>query len=176
MRLHFIGSLLLMLLCAIPVHADMITVNFTQPTLIGVAGDTLTFGGTLLNTGSDVYINGVSITIAGFDPSALDSSPFLLNAPVTMAGGDFVGPFDFFTVMIPTGFADGSYDGTLTVQGGAGSGDDATLGSATFTAQVGPVAAPVPEPSTLLLLGSSLAGLGIVSRLRRRRTLDQDRS
>ena|ERR1039457_3048397 len=82
--------------------------------------------------------------------------------------GDSVGPFDFFTVTIPPGFADGAYDGTLVVQGGAALDDSAVLGSGSFNVGVGAGGgAGVPEPGTLFPVGGLLVGLGTIHRLRR---------
>ena len=98
-------------------------VNFTSATLTGSPGNTLTFGGTLDNeTGSPVYINDASLDLVGFsDPSTYDVADYLLvNAPLTaVPNGQSLGPFSFFTVTIPLGFSNGSYAGTLFVQGGA---------------------------------------------------------
>jgi hypothetical protein len=174
MRLSFIGSLLLAILLTIPVHADVITVTFTSVSQYGSAGDTLTFAGTLHNTVPAVYINGAGINIdePPFTPATYDLEHyFLVYAPFTaMANGETTSPFQFFTLGIPLGTPDGIYHGTFVVQGGAQFDSDDPLGSATFTVQVGPEVAGVPEPGTCLLLGTMLAGLGMVCRLRGRRS------
>jgi hypothetical protein len=175
MRLSSIGLLLLAILLTIPAHAGVITVTFTLASQYGSPGDTLTYEGTLLNTGSAVYINGAAfsnIDNPPFDPTTYDLEDyFLVNAPLTsMADGESTSAFEFFTLTIPAGTPDGTYHGTLLVQGGEIQFEsDDPLGSASFTVQVGPEVAGVPEPGTCLLLGTALAGLGTVRRLRGRR-------
>jgi len=154
MRPQFISFLLFAILVTFPVHAGTIAVNFDSPELYGSPADTLTFSGTLINSGSTVYINGADFNIEAFglaDYSLDDFMSYALLLP-PLNDGDSSGPFSFFTVTIPAGFADGAYAGTLTVKGGATVDDDAVLGSGSFTVRVGQEVTAVPEPGYLLLL------------------------
>jgi PEP-CTERM motif len=144
----------------------MFTVTFTPDTLSGNPGDVLQFLGTLLNNTSDtVFINSDSFTLAII--GAVDDSPFLNNAPISLGPSGSSGPaFEFFDVTIPLGQPGGDYDGVFTVVGGAdgGAGTAAdNLGSADFHVDVNNT---VPEPSSLSLL---VLGLGpLVYEWRRR--------
>ena len=177
MRLLFIGSLLLTISSALPVHAGAITVNFTFADQSGSVGDTLTYAGTLDYSGSEpAYINGAGLNLESFDGSAYGLTDeffqFILNAPLNPPLSDGASlPFDFFTVAIPPGFADGTYAGTLDILGGPTTDDTDLLGSGSFTVQVVPAeVGGVPEPGSCLLLGTALAGLGMVRRLAGRRS------
>jgi hypothetical protein len=76
-----------------------------------------------------------------------------------LAAGASSGPFDIFTVTIAAGKAPGIYSlNSFTILGGP---DGITLnpvGSTNFTVDV---LSPVPEPGTLVLVGSGLLGLAI---------------
>jgi len=137
------GSFLV--LCGI-CRADTIGITFTSSLLAGPPGSALTFNGTLSNlTASTVFLNSAGINLAGaFTPGDQDTSPFFINAPLSLTGNGATPAIDLFTIDIPSPFTTGSYAGTFTVLGGADANAQDTSGSANFTVQAG--GAPVPEP------------------------------
>jgi hypothetical protein len=148
----------LLALCGI-CRADTIGIALTSGLLSGPPGSALTFNGTLSNlTGSTVFLNSAGINLAGaFIPADEDTSPFFMNAPLSLAGNGATPSIDLFTIAIPSPFAFGAYAGTFTVLGGANANSQDTLGSASFTVQVGSAAA-APEPGTWsLFIAASFA-------------------
>jgi hypothetical protein len=69
-----------------------------------------------------------------------------------------------FIVSIPLGTLPGSYTGSVGLGYYAVPGDNVLTNSVPFTVNV---AAPTPEPTTMLLLGTGL--LGIAAKFKRRR-------
>ncbi len=152
MRALLISFLGLTALCS---ATPLFTVTFTPNTISGNPGDVIPFSGTLLNnTSSTLFINSDSFTFA--IAGALDDSPFLINAPISLAGNASSGSFVFLDVTIPQGQAGGAYDGVFTVLGGPDGGALNNLGSAAFHVTVDVV---TPEPASIVLLGLGLATL-----------------
>ncbi len=144
-------------------HADSISINLTETIKKGAAGTTITFDATLTNlTGSTLFLNGDSSTTSSLFLTVLDGL-FLANAPASLAGGASTGQIALFSVMIAPGTPLGTYgSNTFTILGGANSSSLTPLGTVTFTVNV----TPAPEPSTVLLFGSGLLALGLLSRFR----------
>jgi hypothetical protein len=81
-------KLALLLFLALSARADVINLSLVSSTVTGAPGTTVTFTGTLANTsGADININGASLTLATFDPSASDLTDFILNATGLLANG-----------------------------------------------------------------------------------------
>ena len=153
-----------------PASATSLFMSLDSPTLTGAPGDVLQFSGTLTNTtGADLYLNADSFTLAGFDPSAIDDSPFFTNAPLFLSAGASTGDIGLFNITIPSVFATNSYVGSFEILGGATANDQTIIGSVDFTVQVQPAGVPEPSASSLMLLGGALA-FSLRKRLRSRLT------
>src|SRR5215470_690296 len=90
--------LLLSLLPARAAHAQLIF-TLAAPNQVGRPGDTLSFEGTLFNSGaSPLFLNGDTFNLGGTGLT-LDDSPFFLNGPASLnAGQSFSG--QLFTVSL----------------------------------------------------------------------------
>ena len=164
---HLLITFLLFL--AATATAQDLGIVLSQTTLSGVAGATLTFDATLTNlSSSTIFLNGDSSTTASAF-LAVSDNPFLNNAPLSLAAGASSGPFATFAVTIAPGIAAGTYNlNDFTILGGLTNVDFNPVGSANFTVDV----SPVPEPATLLLVGSGLFGMGIKRRFCKTRKTD----
>jgi hypothetical protein len=165
MKTGYLVLILLIGLAAVSANAGTITVSLLSPTLGGSPGDVLQFYGTLTNTtNADVFLNADNLNLTGFDPSAIDDSPFFTNAPLFLDPNGATGNIELFDVTIPDPFAAGGYDGMFEVLGGADGNAQDTLGSASFTVQV-ELGAAVPEPSSLSLVFSLMIFIAICRNL-----------
>ncbi len=156
-------ALLPLLLLAVPAHAQL-DLSLTPSAQTGTAGTTLNFFGILSNpTANSVFLYSENISLAGF---ATDGSPFIFNAPLNlepMGTTDGSGsPTDsytgsFFDVVLDPSVAPGTYQGTLSILGGADPNATDTVATQDFSVTVLPAAIEaVPEASTTLSLGGLL--------------------
>jgi hypothetical protein len=147
--------------------ADSYTITFIAPNQSAVAGSTVEFDAiiTNLDPSNYLYLNGDS-TASLDSPLTLDDSAFwayVWPAPLNpsgISGDSYTG--ELFTVTVPLGTPVGTYEGEFDLLGGSNGGDSNLLGADDFTITV----IVTPEPSSLVLLLTGMAGLA--GTLRRR--------
>ena len=152
-----------------PSRADTIDLTLVQATQTVVQGTTVVgFDATVSNpTAVTEFLNSDGSTTN----SALvtvDDSPFTgLSSvwPLTLApsgqSGDSFGPALLFNLDLPANLAPGTYTGSFSILGGTDSATFDDIADVNFTVEV-TSAVVTPEPAMLLLLGSGLAGLGLL--------------
>jgi len=147
-----------LLFCASTARADTLTFTIDNATQSAVDGDTLIFNGTVTwysDTGEPIYLNGDSLTAdTGL---TLDDSSFWTNFNSLNSGDSFTG--ELFTATVDPGTPDGAYFGTFEMLGGADKSAQDVLGAPGFEVDVSSPGIVTPEPSSLVLLASGLAGL-----------------
>lgn len=157
---QFIPSVLLLLVvfvaAARPAEAQF-TFSFASGTMSVSPGSTVTFSGTMTNSGtSTIYFNADSLQ--GLDSSiSTDDSAFVFDAPLLLAGGDsYTG--DMFSITPASTTPGSTYDGTFFILGGTDSNALDYLSTTFFHVTV---LAPIPEASSVISLGLLMVlGLG----------------
>ena len=151
------------------VNADPVTFTLTNPNQVGTVGSVLTFMGSLTNVAAPTVtivgdnFNGLPGTLT------LDDTPFVVNfLGQSIAGGSTLGPLSIFTVTIEAGAAPGVYNGVFSVLFDSANGSGQETNFQTFSITV-LQQTPVPEPMTVWLFGSGLAGIASM-KFRKRRT------
>ncbi len=170
----FVAALVGALVICTAARADSIGITLTETTVSGTAGSTVEFFATLTNlSSSTIFLNGDSSTTSSAFLTVSDN-PFNNNAPLSLAPGASSGPFELFDVLIAAGTAPGVYTlNDFTILGGLTGPDFNSVGSTTFTVDV---VSPVPEPATLVLVGSGLLGLVIRRRIKTKQKTSEPRS
>ncbi len=170
-------KLSLLLLFSLPVfclspasRADSLDVTLTQSTITISQGTTsVAFFATIFNPSSTdtVYLNGDS-PLTFSSSISVNDSPFLLNAPISLAPLATSSSFEIFDVVLAPGITPGSYSGVFSILGGPDGGtntDFSDLADVSFTVDVTQkTASTTPEPGTLLLLASGLPALAFIRR------------
>ena len=148
------------LLLARSASADTITLNLANPVQTGAAGSTLSFDATVAapsNNGGTIYLNGDNFTSLA-SPLISSDDDFLLGFPLSLDPGEsFSGVL--FTITLPSDINAGKYPGSFAILAGADGGALDELATVDFTVNATAETSAVPEPDSLMLLATGLAGL-----------------
>jgi len=167
--------LLLLSLSALVAQAGTISIVLDNPNPSGKPGDTLSFYGTIYNSGTDtVYLNASSPSFGLSAASETFSDNFFTNVPLSLAGSSNSGDIDLFDILLSNPFADplGTYNGTYNLLGGVDANAQDILVSADFsvtlsTSSQNPPSTGgggiVPEPGTFGIGALAILGLAALA-------------
>jgi hypothetical protein len=179
MKKFLLLTVALAITAVIPAIAKADALTLTPPTSNGspallTAGGSITFGGTLTNTSLQTwFIVGTSFTLGSTDLIDDGANNFNNLAPISLAPGQSFSAADFFHIAAKAlALSGGPFQSTFTVDislSDDGSNPFEVSKDFFITISSTQPPPPVPEPTTMALLGSGLAGVAALKRRRQNR-------
>lgn len=140
-----------------PLRADVIF-TLDAPVFFGAPGTTFDITGSLSNSDTDpVFLNTASGVLSSGELD-FDYANFFVLVPRVLNPGDLYSSSPIFSVIASPEAQPGDYSGSFTILGGVDENAFDELATQNFQVSVTDTSA-VPEPSSVLLLGTGIAGL-----------------